>query len=78
MGFIARNYRYKNKELILPLYKSLVSQHIDYAMRFWSPHLGRDTDKIENVQRRAIKMIPEIRKEAAKWSCKQQNSELFQ
>ena len=24
LGFIARNFRYKNKELILPLYKSLV------------------------------------------------------
>ena len=29
LRFIARNFRYKNKELILPLYKSLVRQHLN-------------------------------------------------
>ena len=37
-GFIARNLRYKNKELILPLYKSLVRPHLEHAVQFWSPH----------------------------------------
>ena len=27
----------------------------------WSPHLRRDIDKMEKIQRRATKMIPEIR-----------------
>ena len=62
LEFIARNFIYKNKELILPLYKSLVRPHLEYAVQlFWSPHLRRDVDKIEKVQRRATKMIPEIR-----------------
>ena len=46
LGFIARNFRYKNKELIHPLYKSLIRPHLDHAMQFWSPHLRRDIDKI--------------------------------
>ena len=61
LGFIARYFRYKNKELILPLYKSLVRQHLEHAVQFWSPHLRRDIDKMEKIQIRATKMIPEIR-----------------
>ena len=58
---MARNFRYKIKELILPLYKSLVLPHLKHAVQFWSPHLRRDIDKMEKIQRRATKMIPEIR-----------------
>ena len=61
LGFIARNFRYKNKELILPLYKSLVRLHLEHAVQFWCPYLRQDIDKIEKIQRRAKKMIPEIR-----------------
>ena len=61
LGFIALNFRYKNKELILPLYKSLSQPRLEHAVQFWSPHLRRDIDKMEKIQRRATKMIPEIR-----------------
>ena len=40
LGFIASNFRYKNKELILPLYKSLFRPHLEHAVQFWSPHLS--------------------------------------
>ena len=60
-GSIACNFRYKNKELILPLYKSLVRLHLEHALQFWSPHLRRDIDKMEKTQRIATEMIPEIR-----------------
>ena len=39
----------------------IVSPHLEHAEQFWSPHLRRDIDKIEKVQRTATKMIPEIR-----------------
>ena len=42
LGFIARNFRYKSKELILPLYKSLVGPHLEHAVQFWSPHQAGD------------------------------------
>ena len=61
LRFIARSFRYKNNELILPLYKSLVRPHLEHAVQFWSPNLRRDIHKIEKIQRRATKMIPEIR-----------------
>ena len=50
LGFIARNFRYKNKELILPLYKSLVCPHLKHAVQFWSPHLRQDIHKMEKIQ----------------------------
>ena len=53
--------KYKNKELILPLYKSQVRPFLEHAVQFWSPNLRRDIDKMEKIQRRATKMIPEIR-----------------
>ena len=58
LGFIARNFNYKRTELTLPLYKFLVPPHLEYAVQFWSPHLRRDIDKIERVQRKVTKMIP--------------------
>ena len=61
LGLIAQNFNYKSTELMLPLYKSLVRPHLEYAVQFWSTHLRRDIDKTERVQRRATKMIPEIR-----------------
>ena len=60
-GFIARNFNYKGTELMLPLYKSLVRHHLEFAVQFWSPHLRRDIDKIERVQRKVTKMFKEIR-----------------
>ena len=50
LGFIARNFKYKNREMMLPLYKSLVRPHLQYAIEFWSPHLQRDIIKIEKIQ----------------------------
>ena len=51
-GFIVCNLRYKNKELILPLYKFLLRQRLEHAVQFWSPHLRRDSDKIEKKRYR--------------------------
>ena len=61
LGSIARNFNYKSTELMLPLHKSLVGPNLEFAVQFWSPHLCRDIDKIERVQRKDTKMIPEIR-----------------
>ena len=46
---------------LYPLYKSLVRPYLEHAVQFWSPHLRRDIYKIENIKRRATKMIPVIR-----------------
>ena len=47
--------------MILPLYKSLVRPHLEHAVQFRSRNLRRDIDKMEKIQRRVTKMIPEIK-----------------
>ncbi len=57
LGFINRNCSFKNKNVILPLYITLVRSHLEYAVRFWSPHHAKDIAKLETVHQRATKMI---------------------
>ncbi len=61
LGFINRNISFKTKDIILPLYTSLVGPHLEYAVQFWAPHHVRDVAKLEAVQRRATKMITFLR-----------------
>ncbi len=35
LDFIKRNFSFKNKDIILPLYNSLVRPHLEYAVQFW-------------------------------------------
>ena len=56
---IGRNIRYKSREVILRLYKSMVRPHFEYGTYVeWSPHNVKDKQLTEKIQRRFIKMIP--------------------
>ncbi len=61
LGLIKRNFLFKNKDVILPLYNSLVRPHLEYALQFWSPHHAKNIAKLEGVQHRSTKMIPSLR-----------------
>ena len=57
---IRRNITYKEKSLILSLYKAIVRPHLEYCIQAWSPYLRKDIviDMLEKIQRRATKLIP--------------------
>ena len=64
LGMIRRNIfvTYKEKSLIVPLYKAIVSKpHLEYCIQAWSPYLRKDIDMLEKIQRRATKLIPGLR-----------------
>ena len=46
--------------MFLTLYKSLIRPQLEYANQVWSPRLAKHITMIENVQRRATKLVPEL------------------
>ena len=41
LGMINRVFKYKTKEVVLKLYKSLVRPHLDYCIQAYGAHLNR-------------------------------------
>ena len=61
LGMIRRNITYKDKSFIVPLYKAIVRPHLEYCIQAWSQYIKKDIDMLEKIQRRATKLIPELR-----------------
>ena len=61
LGLIRRTITYKEKQLIVSQYKAIVRPHLEYCIQAWRPYRKKDIDKLERIQRRATKMIPELR-----------------
>ena len=61
LGMIRRNITYKEKGLIVPLYKAIVRPHLEYCIQAWRPYLRKDIDMLDKVQRRTTKLITGLR-----------------
>ena len=58
LGQICRTFIFKDKTMMLSLYKSLIRPQLEYGNQVWAPYLIRHICALENVQRRMTKVIP--------------------
>ena len=62
LGLLYRRfYGQASQESLKQLYLSLVRPHLEYACQVWDPHLSKDTNALEKVQKFACKLA------TAKW-----------
>lgn len=57
-GMIRRTFSYLDKDTFKLLFVSIVRPHLEYGAPIWSPHHKRLIKIVENVQRRATKLLP--------------------
>ncbi|WAR15881.1 hypothetical protein MAR_030475 [Mya arenaria] len=61
IGLIRRKFTHIDNTLFLTLYKSLVRSHLDYGNLIYFPITKKCKQMIENAQRRATRLIPDLR-----------------
>ena len=57
LGFLRRNLKIGSVRTKNLAYKTLVRPILEYASSVWDPHLQKDIDEIEKVQRRAARFV---------------------
>ena len=61
LGLVKNTFSCLDKETIPKLYKALVRPHLEYGNVIWHPRFEMDKIAVEKVQRRATKLVPELK-----------------
>lgn len=61
VGLIRGTYAHLDPQVFNGLYTAIVRPHIEYANQIWCPYFVKDKEAIENVQRRAPKLVPGVK-----------------
>ena len=61
LAVIRRSFAHLTVQTVTLLYKTLVRPHLEYGNVIWGPFNRADQKLLERVQRRATKLVPEIR-----------------
>ena len=57
LGYLRRNIRTKHKGIRQTAYQTLVRPQVEYASPVWSPHIDKNINKVEAVQRGAARWV---------------------
>ena len=57
IGLIKISFESIDEDMFKNLYNTLIRPQLEYCVQAWSPHLRKDIDLLENVQRRATKLV---------------------
>ena len=61
LGLICRSYVHLDTVTVKTLFTSLVRPHLEYGNASWCPIYRKDSELLENTQRRATKLAPSIK-----------------
>jgi len=64
LGMIKRNFKRITVHDFKILYNSYVRPHPEYCIQAWSPYLVADITQLEQIQRRAIKLVQGLKNTA--------------
>ena len=62
LGLVNRNFRHMSISAFVALCKSMVRSYLDNCCPVWPPFRKGDIEALENVQKRATKLIPALKK----------------
>jgi len=60
LDYIRRGVVNRENEVIIPLYSALVRPHMEYCVQAWCSQYRKDTQLLEQTQRKAMKIIKRL------------------
>ena len=61
VGRINRSFEFMDIGMFKAIYPSMIRSHMKHAVQAWSPHLKKDINLLESVQRRVTKLVDSLR-----------------
>jgi hypothetical protein len=61
LGLLKRTFKHWDAEMFVKLFTVYVRPHLEYCNVVWSPYRKREIFRLEQVQRRATKLVPQIK-----------------